>query len=56
MAGLLEAAIQERERLWDLHDIGRPIRPGEPIPMISPDYIAADERIQVLSWQLEQIR
>lgn len=34
----------------------RPIRPGEPYPVMSPEYEAAGDRVQVLEYQLEELR
>lgn len=48
-------APRERERLWNKYGMGNPVLPGQPFPVITRDYARADERVQVLEWQLEQI-
>ncbi len=49
-------ALQERERLWTEYGMGNPIEPGQPLPVMTQDYVRADERVQVLEWHLEQTR
>lgn len=55
VAAQLHAATQERDELWQKYDLGRPMQPGDTIPVLSADYVAADERVRVLSRQLEAI-
>lgn len=54
VAAQLDVATQERDELWRKYDLGRPLQPGEAIPTLGRDYVAADELVQVLTWQLEQ--
>lgn len=54
VAARLDAATRERDELWRKHDLGRPLQPGGASSTLSPDYVAADELVQVLTWQLEE--
>lgn len=48
-------ALRERKALGSEHGMGNPIQPGQPFPVMTQDYVRADERVQVLEWQLDQI-
>lgn len=52
---LLREATDEERRLWDKHKMGNPIGPGEPFPILQEDYADADDRVAVLTWQLEEL-
>ncbi len=55
VAARLDAATQERDDLWRKYNLGRPLQPGGATSTPSADYVAADELVQVLTWQLEEV-
>jgi hypothetical protein len=44
------------ERLWHMHRMDEPIRPGQAFPSVPEDWSAAEDRVRVLEHQLEYIR
>jgi len=55
LLALLQEATDEERRLWAKHKMGNPIRPGEPYPVLQEDYTDADDRVAVLTWQLDEL-
>lgn len=55
VAAQLDAAMRQRDALWRKYDLGRPVQPGGAPLILSPDYVAADELVQALTRQLEEI-
>lgn len=48
-------ALEERERLWEEHEMGKPIRPGQHVPVIPEEWARADDRVEVLERQLHRM-
>lgn len=48
-------ALDARESAWEAHRMGRPLQPGQTIPTIPHDYAHADENVQVLEHQLDDL-
>ncbi len=55
VAARLDAAAQQRDELWRKYDLGRPVLPGNATLAPPEDYVAAEELVQVLTWQLEEV-
>lgn len=51
-----QEALLLRERIVARDGLDRPTLPGEPFPLLRPDYADAEDRIVVLEWQLERIQ
>jgi hypothetical protein len=50
-----EDALLDRERMWREDGLGVLTPPGHPFPVLSERYRQADDRVEVLQWQLDQI-
>jgi hypothetical protein len=55
IAAAHDEALQERHRLEARDHLLEPTREGQPFPIISREFSAADERVTVLEWWLDKL-
>jgi hypothetical protein len=53
VAAAHERALLDRERIWREDGMGVATPPGHPYPVLSERYRQADDRVEVLQWQLD---
>jgi hypothetical protein len=49
-------AVQVEDRIYSHLGLDRPVEPGQPFPVITAEYAAASERVEVLEHQMNAVR